>query len=141
MDSHTVNLERIVSDYNATLHERDDFGEPWDRDSLDGVVVRYHSRFHIWVNARLSEYQKTSVTLHEVGHIATWTVGVVWSLICERMCDEWALDSMIPDDTLQEALAYYGEDWEGYAQLFGVSYETFCKKLWKKSIRRSSIGS
>jgi len=131
---YSVNLGHIVSDYNAKLHERDDFGNPWEHESLDWIVVRWHSRFHIGINSRLSENEKAYVTMHEVGHIATWTVGIVGSLICERMCDDFAIDSLIPDDRLREAIEFYGEDWEGYAQLFGVSHETLCKKIWKNSL-------
>jgi len=127
---YSVNLSRIVSDYDAKLHYID-FWDPQCRDSLDGIVVRHHSRFHIWVNERLWEYEKQRTAMHEIAHIDTWTVWVVGSLICERMCDEWAIDHMIPDDKLREAVEYYGEDCDFLPQLFGVSIENMNKKCSK----------
>lgn len=131
MHEFLVNLDRIACDYNAKIHYRDDFGNPWEKDSLDGVVVSHHSRYHIGINTNLWEYEKTSVSLHEVGHIATDTVWVVGSLICERMADAWMIDHIIPTDKLYEAIEFYGEDWDWYNALFWVSHEIMEKKCSK----------
>jgi Zn-dependent peptidase ImmA (M78 family) len=132
MDSYYVHLETIIRDFEAVVYERGDFWEPWDRDSLDWIVVTYKKNNYIGVNDMLSEYEKASVCMHEVWHIATGTVGVVWSLLCERMCDDWALEQMIPEEKVREAIDEYWYDTDFLCPLFGCSREHVekrCKKL------------
>lgn len=126
---YAVNLEKLILDYNATVHYRDDFWIPGEYDSLDWIVVKKNWLYHIAVNSKLWEYEKAHVIMHEIGHIAENEVWIVGSLICERNANNWALDELIPDEKLFDAIDYYWIDYEHYPELFGVSREIFMKKL------------
>lgn len=60
--TYVVDLHYIADDYSATIDEI-------PMQSVDGIVVKQSSDYHIVVNSSLSPYAKQWTIAHEIGHI------------------------------------------------------------------------
>ncbi len=121
MDSYFVNLERIAIDFNAGIAEV-------DFESIDGACMNGDKGYLICVDKKLDPYKRQWVLGHELWHIQDGTVDSFFSMISERRANKYALDTLIPDEKLKEAMEYYWENCEFMNQLFWVSVETMQKK-------------
>lgn len=119
--SYLIDIEKLASEYDADITEWDWF------DVLDWWVYR-SDKYHIWVKKWLSEYNRRWVIGHELGHIACHTVNSHHSRYAEYEADQYWLNILIPDESLEKIRKEYGDDCDFIHCLLGVSMDTMYKK-------------
>ena len=110
----SIAIEDIVKEYDATLDEL-------DFKNHDGFVFKVDWRYHIVVDQKLDSCKKRFAIAHEMGHIMDSTVDNSYCQISERRANNIAESLLVPEEKLREAREWFGDDFDWYAQLFGVS--------------------
>lgn len=126
MNEYVVNIDEILDNLDISFRET-------DFDSVDGVAMDGVRGKCIIIDSKLDPYHKRFTIAHEVGHFLTHTVDSQHQKYSEQLATKSWLDVLITDEKLKEARDFYGDDWDGYAQLFGVSQEVFemkCRQLY-----------
>jgi len=116
------------TDIEEIAHDNDIGIMDTEFESVDGVCMNGSKGYLVVVDSRLSPYHRRWTIAHELGHIADQTVNSRHSHIAESRADRLAIDILIPDHILGQAIDDYGNDCDFLPQLFGVSHETMEKK-------------
>ena len=122
MHDYIVNLDNILDDMDIAYREA-------DFSSIDGIALDGEYGKCIIVDQDLDSYHKRFTVAHEVGHFLTGTVDNQCNRYAEKIATQAGIDVLISDAKLKEARDFYGDDWDGYAQLFGVSHDTMQNKV------------
>ena len=123
MDEYVVSLEQIAKNMDVTIDE-------YPFEHQDGVIINDEWKIRIWVRDTLDSCHRRFAIAHELWHLSDDTIGVSYSMICEKRATRKWIDLMINSEKLKRAIDDYGLDCDFLHTLFWVSIETMeAKKM------------
>jgi len=119
-----IDIEEIAKENHVGIAEV-------EFDSVDWMCLNWYKWYLILVDSRLSIYKRRWTIAHELWHISDDTVNSRHTRYSERRADWYALDMLIPDIELLDAMQWFWDDCDFYHTLFWVDLETMQKKVHK----------